>query len=295
MSFSPGRLKPKSQTSIHYLNTLTNQQPQITLSSSTKLSQPHRIFHHTFATHGNQINTLVYGIFRASDQIFIMAEHQSKTPKNNNNNSSNRGEQQPPSQQEQPTVPPLLSASPAIFTHIPSNLDLLEPLPNPPRNRIEHLEASIEALEAQRQGVRDNLQTLYRRECAHQIQLAHIAEKNNNMYEDKPKWDPVRPPNEDLGNLMLYNMENEAPPAAAARNHQQQQEETRDAMMSLPEFDSMATASHRAMTVKIVETVIRQGLIDLQGFEDFVAQRKRAYVEELEREKQRDPDAMDLS
>ncbi|VUC23364.1 unnamed protein product [Clonostachys rosea] len=212
--------------------------------------------------------------------------HQSKAPQPQPQQS-----QPQPQPQQQPqqvsTIPVLISIAPAIFTRIPDE-DLLAPFA-PPADPVELLKARLWEIEAHNEEVRQNMLSLFRRECLRIIQEAeaqdaaegdatlHLAplvsqqevdDMIDNMRRDYTGEDRAR----SLSRVLMQNDIFEQPN-----------------MNVLPQRNARETA------VAQIQAVISRGLQDLESYKTMAEETKQQIKNEMNRVARRQgTDRMDL-
>jgi hypothetical protein len=159
-------------------------------------------------------------------------------------------------------IPPLTNIAPAIFVPLRDDILNLEP----PRDRVERLKRILETIDYQREGVKENLMYMFEREKKRMMQEAAETEQARGP----PKIRPGLPPSE--VDEIIGNMETPAEP---------------DRDYNLQEYPPVAgppNLSLRDSTVRDLLTMVDKAVIELEGFEGFMAGIENFYREVLARE-----------
>ncbi|KAK3946318.1 hypothetical protein QBC46DRAFT_369475 [Diplogelasinospora grovesii] len=169
-------------------------------------------------------------------------------------------------------IPPLTNSIPSAF--IPFLEDITKQ-PGAPRDRIERLKRILESIEAQREGVRENLFYMFEREAQRIMMQAKDQESGVGF----PTVNPGLPRDEVEWTIM--NMEAPAQPGVEYN------------MPPLPAPDPAAhhnpqgAPSIRDEAVRSLLSLVDAAVAEMRNMENFMAGHKREYEAYLEKEKAR--------
>ncbi|CAH0040985.1 unnamed protein product [Clonostachys solani] len=193
---------------------------------------------------------------------------------------------QPQAQQQQvSTIPILHSIAPAIFTRIDE--DLLAPFA-PPTDPTDLLKARLREVEAHADEVRANLLSLFRRECLRIIQEAGAQDAAEG--EDTLHLAPLVSQQE--VDDMIANMRRDAgEDRARSRDRVLMQND----IFEQPNMNVLPKRNARETAVAQIQSVISQGLCDIESYKAKVEEVKQQIKDEMGRGTRRqDTDRMDL-